>query len=134
MNASQFKLLLIALSLGGYGWLAFNWHSETESRSFCPMKNLSGLPCPSCGTTRSTMLLTKGDILNAIQINPLGLLAFGFLILAPCWLLYDHLKRKDSAWLTFRWFENKIQSNVVISISLIVLVAINWIWNIYKGL
>lgn len=134
MSASRFKLLLIVLLLGGYAWLVFHWGDETGLPSFCLIKNLSGLPCPSCGTTRSVILVAKCEIANAIQINPLGLLAMGFLVLAPVWLLYDFIKRKNSAWLLFCWVEKKIQSNSVISISLIFLVAINWIWNIYKGL
>ncbi|SRR5258706_4714972 len=134
MSATQFKLLLIVLLLSGYSWLAFNWGNENEVHSFCLVKNLTGLPCPSCGTTRSVVLFAKGEIINALQINPLSLLAVVFFILAPCWLLYDFIKKRDSVWLTFRWIEKKIHSSFVISLSLIALITINWIWNIYKGL
>jgi len=134
MNNRQFKFFAFFLVVGGYAWLALNWNFLGEEKhSLCIVKYVTGYPCPACGTTRAVILLTKGNVVKAIQTNPLGLIAAGFLLLAPFWLCYDFFKRKEATWLTYRWAETKIQSNLIISISLVVLVAINWVWNIYKG-
>lgn len=136
MSDRRFKFFAILLVVSGYAWLAYNWstNQEQEQHSLCIIKYVTGYPCPACGTTRSVILLAKGDMVNALQTNPFGLIAAGFLLLAPFWLCYDFLKKKNATWLTFRWAEKQIQSNSVIYISLIVLVAVNWIWNVFKDL
>jgi hypothetical protein len=34
-------------------------------------KGLTGIPCPTCGATRSVVHLSHGDILSAFTMNPL---------------------------------------------------------------
>jgi hypothetical protein len=46
----------------------------------CPVKTLSGLPCPSCGATRATLALAGGAPLAALGANPLVTLAWTALI------------------------------------------------------
>ncbi len=44
----------------------------------CPLHALTGIPCPSCGTTRGFVALLHGDIRAAAAFNPLvmaGILA-----------------------------------------------------------
>lgn len=37
----------------------------------CPVKLVSGYPCPTCGMTRATRLLLHGDIVGATRLHPL---------------------------------------------------------------
>lgn len=37
----------------------------------CVFKELTGIPCPTCGSTRSVVYLSHGDILSALAMNPL---------------------------------------------------------------
>lgn len=37
----------------------------------CMFLRLTGLPCPSCGSTRAVLALTRGEILRAFAWNPL---------------------------------------------------------------
>lgn len=47
----------------------------------CPMRTLTGIPCPTCGTTRAAVALLHGDIPAALQANPLAALAgVGFVL------------------------------------------------------
>jgi len=46
----------------------------------CPFKALFGIPCPSCGVTRSAMALATLDIAGAMSINPLATAAWVVLI------------------------------------------------------
>ncbi len=38
----------------------------------CTFKRLTGLPCPTCGSTRSLTHLAHGDIFAALAMNPLA--------------------------------------------------------------
>lgn len=37
----------------------------------CPWKQVTGLPCPGCGMTRSTLALMQGDFLTSLRLNAL---------------------------------------------------------------
>jgi hypothetical protein len=37
----------------------------------CTFKGLTGLPCPTCGSTRSIVHLAHGELLSSLAMNPL---------------------------------------------------------------
>jgi hypothetical protein len=42
----------------------------------CPLKTVTGIPCPACGGTRAMRaLLAHGDVLAALRFNPLATIA-----------------------------------------------------------
>jgi len=44
----------------------------------CLFRKITGLPCPSCGVTRTLLLLGQGEIFQAFSLSPLfTLAAFG---------------------------------------------------------
>ena len=55
----------------------------------CPFKELTGLPCLGCGSTRTALALLRGDVGAALRANPLatlgGILFMAGGILAPLW-------------------------------------------------
>lgn len=57
----------------------------------CPFHTITGVPCLACGTTRAALLLTQGDPLGALLMNPLAavVLAAAWLggFVAPVWLV-----------------------------------------------
>ena len=54
----------------------------------CPLRSLFGLPCPTCGMTRSVVLSLHGEWGRAAALNPAGpLLVFGLLALGLLLLL-----------------------------------------------
>ncbi|NUM80603.1 DUF2752 domain-containing protein [bacterium] len=59
----------------------------------CIFKNLTNLPCPGCGFTRSFIYLAHGDVWNSIRMNPFGLIVFGF---------WTWVTIKDLAWIIWR--------------------------------
>ncbi|MEY8352273.1 DUF2752 domain-containing protein [Lachnospiraceae bacterium 54-53] len=42
----------------------------------CMFKGLLGIPCPGCGGTRTMLLLAKGDVSGAMELNPSAPLLF----------------------------------------------------------
>ena len=55
----------------------------------CPFRAITGIPCPTCGTTHAALALLHGHIGAALAANPLMTVAgVGFIaggILAPVW-------------------------------------------------
>lgn len=42
----------------------------------CPVKSLTGLPCPGCGTTRAALALAELDPIAAFAVSPLAAAAW----------------------------------------------------------
>lgn len=40
----------------------------------CPLRTLTGVPCPFCGMTRGSLALLRGDVLRSLALNPGALL------------------------------------------------------------
>ena len=46
----------------------------------CPLKSLSGWPCPGCGTTRAALALADLDLLAAFAVSPLAAAGWTLLV------------------------------------------------------
>lgn len=126
-----YSLLLIACSAGLIYLLYQLYYTESNTYSVCIIKNISGFPCPSCGATRAVQLLFKGDFMGSILMNPFGIIISAILTLLPFWIVIDLILKKE----TFYTFYNKMEcllKQKKIAIPLIILVLLNWIWNINK--
>jgi hypothetical protein len=74
----------IALVLLGVGWLP----SILSFAPDCVFKGLTGIPCLTCGSTRSVVHLSHGDILSAFTMNPLTTLC---LMSAVLYFIYSFM-------------------------------------------
>jgi hypothetical protein len=92
----------------------------------CVFKVGTGVPCPSCGSTRALEALAAGEMMTALAVNPLAVLAMaGSLIyLVYAWLAVAGLVRPlRPGWLThpmpiwLRW-------------GLPLVLAVNWVYLI----
>lgn len=120
----------------GYVWIIYQWQTDIIHKPrvpFCAFKFTTGYPCPSCGTTRSLLLILDGKWLEALWLNPMGFLGVTALVLIPIWLLYDLFSKQTTLWTMWLRFEGFLRKPLVY-IPLIVLILLNWIWNIYKEL
>lgn len=70
--------------------LAVVWSRLDLPRPLCPLREASGLPCPTCGATRMVDALLRGDAAAALALNPLlflGIVGVAF------WALGSILRR-----------------------------------------
>ncbi|HZX73781.1 MAG TPA: DUF2752 domain-containing protein [Cyclobacteriaceae bacterium] len=139
MKPNQLYLLFTTLILAGYGWVGFHLFQpepklqENTIVGTCVFKSVTGISCPACGTTRSVVHLAHGDVEQAALINPFGFLAFLFLILIPFWLIYDLTFKQHSLYSAYVRTEKTIKTKAWVYIPLIMIVMINWLWNISKN-
>lgn len=51
----------------------------------CPLKTWTGLPCPSCGTTRAALALSRFEFFEAFTHYPLQSVAWTVFLLGGLW-------------------------------------------------
>lgn len=129
-----YRFMYLAL-FAGYLWVGWNLVHPPSGNSFtpCPLKNLTGIACPSCGTTRSVIAVANGNLQQAAFINPLGIVASIIMVVLPFWIAYDLLLKKDTLQRGYNKTEDFLRNRIVIAIAALLMIT-NWIWNIYKGL
>ena len=97
------------------------------------IKYATNIPCPSCGTTRSMISLIKGNFIEALNLNPIGYLVTLIMLVVPIWIIADIIKSTRTLFNFYLKTETFLKKSKI-AIPLIILVIINWIWNISKGL
>ena len=60
----------IALLAAGAAYAASPVHPPLP----CPLRTLTGIPCPLCGMTRAVSAAMHGDMVASLRFNPFGLL------------------------------------------------------------
>lgn len=119
-------LAIITIVISGYFFLLFT--DIFSSHSWCLFKNLTGMPCPSCGSTRATRLLFHGEAAESVRLNPFGIISNFVILISLVWMIRDILKGKES----FLPFLKKPWKKEIM-LALFFIVSANWIWNIVKG-
>ncbi len=102
------------------------WLSLAPLLPPCPFRSLTGVPCPSCGTTHAAMAMLDGHILTALRDNPLtsllGILFVAGGVAAPIWLMAGgrivELPSRLPAWAR---------------IAMVAVLLANWAWVIWRG-
>ncbi len=119
---------MVVLIVAGYFFL-YLYADSIEGHTVCFFKNVTGIPCPACGSTRATVQLMHGHVSASFFINPFGILTNLMIIGSVGWMVRDVVRKKE----TFFPFLKKDWSGFIKIIVIVVVVA-NWIWNIEKGL
>jgi len=128
-----YAIVFIACFLG-FTYLFYKIiYSESSHLTFCMIKNVTGYACPSCGTTRAVQLFLQGNFAASLQMNPFGIIVATLMLIAPVWILFDLITKRETFYFWYKKTEAIIRTKWI-AISLIILVILNWIWNIYKDL
>ena len=137
MARRKLYTVLASLSLAGYVWLGWNFiegSAHSAVPSVCLFKEVTGLPCPSCGTTRSLLLLAHGQLRDSFMTNPFGIMLAFALVVIPLWIMADTISRSDSFYRRYVQVEQILMHNRLLAACAAAIVALNWVWNITKGL
>lgn len=132
-NYTWLYALLVAGCVAGYAWLGFVAHDPGSDTTVCLLKNVTGIPCPSCGSTRALVALSSGDLSGIFRYNPIGMIIAAILLVAPFWIAFDLLTGRRTLASGFIAFEHFVQRKWV-AIPAVVLLVANWIWTYSKGL
>ncbi len=133
MQKAKLYTLLLTVSICGYVW-TFYCMNRIEGQGVwqgCVTKQFLHIPCPSCGTTRSLMCLLRGEWVEALYVNPLGYLAAMLLAVTPVWVLIDWCMHTSSLLKTYNVAITLLKRPAV-CLPMVVLVILNWLWNIIK--
>ena len=91
----------------------------------CTFHSITGIPCPSCGATRSAILLAQGELITSLKLNPL------FFLLYVCVMLWGlvslillFVRKKIS--IKLNYLEARL-----IRWGVLVIVLLNWIYLIF---
>jgi hypothetical protein len=122
-NEPDHVLIWLAVSAtsiaGGAGWLAMSlpWPR-------CPFLAVTGLPCVTCGATRSTIAFLHGDFLSALRWNPLAFVAFCALVAFDFYAAIVFVGRTPRLRVVDWTVTEKNAARIVV----ISLLALNWIY------
>ena len=77
--------------------LSLNNHNDhlDNEQSFCPLKMLTGFPCPSCGITKSMVYFYQGNLSKSIHFHLLGPFAVLFCLFMIVLLTIELKNKKD---------------------------------------
>lgn len=134
MTKNKLYLIVLIACLSGYLYLLFiTKYSNDGQISVCMIKNATGYPCPSCGTTRAVQAFFKGNLTGSFLFNPFGIIVSFALLVLPFWIGFDLATKRKSFYEAYNKMEVALKQKKI-AIPLIILVVLNWIWNIYKEL
>jgi Protein of unknown function (DUF2752) len=86
----------------------------------CTFKQVTKLPCPSCGMTTSFALTMRGDLSDAVRANSVGVLLALTLLAAIPWCIASALCRRTI------FFQSVERALMVIVIGLLSLMLVRW--------
>ena len=118
------RLLILLAFLVLARVLAMRSSGFSTGPSLCMFRNVTGLPCPFCGSTRSVGHILLGDFSAALYSNPLGYFGLAFVILL---LLSPITVKRASAYLAKKWWVLTQRNQIVITIGLL---GLAWVLNL----
>ena len=137
MSKNKLYVLILIACFLGYSWLLFLKLAPVKNSGLdltvCVFKRVTSLPCPSCGTTRAVSYLFNGEIVKSLFLNPFGIIVAVIMVVSPGWILWDVIAKRQSFYNFYIKTESIIRKKEI-AIPLIILVILNWVWNIYKHL
>jgi len=90
----------------------------------CPFLSVTGLPCVTCGATRSLIAFGHGDFLSALRWNPLACAVFCAVIAFDLYAVVVLVGRKSR----LRMVDWSASEKLAVRIAVIGLLALNWIY------
>ncbi len=94
-----------------------------HSQSLCPIKMLTGFPCPGCGITKSIIFLYEGNVVKSISYH-----IFGPLVVAFCLAIIATL---TTSLFTENFYFKSILYNKKLAYFLAIFLAVYHLFRLY---
>lgn len=117
------ELVWLVVSLGGFLGLVV-WLAARLPTPGCPFHSLTGLPCLTCGATRSAYQFLHGHFVASFLFNPLAFVAYCGLILFDIYALVVLITRSSR----LRFGNFSPNEKLLLRWAAGVLLAGNWIY------
>lgn len=121
----------LGVVFGGIGLVAAGavalLHLDRLPLTLCVFKGLTGLPCPTCGSTRALARLFALDFVGALAMNPFTTVAA---VLVAVWALADLVLLPGRRGLTV---EVSPRVAPVLRVGALVLFLANWVYLMAAG-
>lgn len=114
---------LFGLPLGA--WLV---ETQTLTLATCGFKQLLDLPCLSCGSTRATVHLFRGDLLTAISFQPMTMLIYLLLAVWGGLSLWAYVTRRSLH------LDLSKRQDFALKASLVAIPIMNWAYLVTMGI
>lgn len=85
LKAFRLAVLLPVAAAAAAAVVGLGWDTLSRFVPPCMFETLTGWNCLSCGATRATFALARGDLFTAVYYNPLYMVFLG-------WLLYLYVR------------------------------------------
>jgi hypothetical protein len=115
LRVSGGRLGLAAVCSLGAAWV----HEHHDPGALCPLRRLTGVPCPLCGSTTVFMDAGAGHWTAALTANPLTVLAFAVFLGAPLALIDP----------VASWANLPARRR---NTALAAVLALSWIWQLHR--
>jgi len=117
---------------GGAGVLAIalaELHATDDPGVICPLRRLTGVPCPVCGSTTVFMELGAGHLGAAVAANPVTVLVGLGLLLAPLGGGMTGRGTAGRGTLGAWWWRQPVRRrNTVIAVA----ASVSWLWQLHR--
>ncbi len=127
-NELDHELIWLFVSLAAFACVYLWFHLKLRTPS-CAFHELTGWPCPACGSTRCLRHLLAARWNAALQINPLAALTMAATLIFDLYAATVLLFRLPR----LRWDFMTAQTARLLRIATLTLLALNWAWLIRQG-
>ncbi|MGI8891670.1 MAG: DUF2752 domain-containing protein [Chthoniobacterales bacterium] len=117
------ELLWLLVSLGSAMVLAV-WLGTRLPTPQCVIHHLTGLPCPTCGATRSAWQFLHRNFNNSLRFNPLAFLAYCAIVAFDLYALCILLTRSPR----FRLVNFKPAEKLILRSAAVAILLGNWVY------
>ena len=88
----------------------------------CPLRRLTGIPCPLCGMTTGTLALSRGDIVGSVAANPFAIVLVTALVVSFLPVVYR------AGWFQRAWRRVKPVAPMVP----FAMMPLLWVWQLAR--
>jgi uncharacterized protein DUF2752 len=108
--------------------------SVAAALPLCPLANLTGWPCPSCGLTRAALALLQGDLARGMALHPLAppVLSLLGVFVGGAWLGYVRTGKVGVPWSGGR-LGRVLEAAALLTCAALILVWLARFWGAFGG-